>query len=430
MKMLQLGVLADDLTGGMMVASLLEREGIKCPLVTSVAGLADIPSSATVVVIARKMRLIPSAEAQAEAKKAVHALQAIGCPRFYYKYCATFDSTSEGNIGPVLEAMMSVLGVNQSLCCPAFPEYTVTIFQGRMFLGNTLLGDSFKQFDPVTPMNNSNLVEVLQSQSTKKVGLISHALIRAGDEAVRQHLEADNAPELYIADAADDDDLVRIADFALEWPLTSGADALPVFLARAWLKGGQSGPNHFPKSVLPASPGKEAFIAGSCASATLTQVAYFEDRYPVFRIDLIAASKDSQYVDKIIDWAKDQIKRGPIAISTSATVEQLTFIQNQLGRNGAAKVADQILGDVSVRLYQLGVRNFVVAGGETSGQVINCLGIKRVEVSSFDELGGGYCHQPGSDPISLVLKAGALGKQDFVFSALERMRAAEGKSNG
>ncbi len=427
--MLQLGVLADDLTGGMMVASLLEREGIECPLVTTVAALADIPSSATAVVVARKMRLIPSEEAQAEAEKAVHALQAIGCARLYYKYCATFDSTSEGNIGPAVEAMMSVLGVTQSLFCPAFPEYTVTIFQGRMFLGNTLLGDSFKQYDPVTPMNNSNLVEVLQAQSTKKVGLISHALIRAGGEAVRQHLEADNAPELYIADAADDDDLARIADFALEWPLTSGADALPVFLARAWLKGGQSGSNHFPKSVLPASPGKEAFIAGSCASATLTQVTYFEDRYPVFRIDLIAASKDSQYIEKIVDWAKDQVESVPIAVSTSATVEQLTFIQNELGRTGAAKLADQILGDVSVRLYQMGVRNFVVAGGETSGQVINCLGIKRVEVSSFDELGGGYCHQPGSDPISLVLKAGALGKQDFVFSALERMRAAQGKAN-
>ena len=172
--MLELGVLADDLTGGMMVASLLEREGIECPLVTTVAALTDIPSSATAVVVARKMRLIPSEEAQAEAEKAVHALQAIGCARLYYKYCATFDSTSKGNIGPAVEAMMSVLGVTQSLFCPAFPEYTVTIFQGRMFLGNTLLGDSFKQYDPVTPMNNSNLVEVLQAQSTKKVGLISH----------------------------------------------------------------------------------------------------------------------------------------------------------------------------------------------------------------------------------------------------------------
>ena len=56
--MIELGILADDLTGGMMVASLLEREGVECPLVSSVEALADIPSTATAVVVARKIRLV------------------------------------------------------------------------------------------------------------------------------------------------------------------------------------------------------------------------------------------------------------------------------------------------------------------------------------------------------------------------------------
>lgn len=423
--MIELGVLADDLTGGMMVASLLEREGVECPLVSSVEGLADLSPTATAVVVARKIRLIDAKDAAAEARQTVRALQGIGCKRFYYKYCATFDSTEKGNIGPVGEAMMAACGAKHALFCPAFPEYTVTIFQGRMFLGNTMLGDSFKQYDPVTPMTNSNLVEVLQAQSTKKVGLLSHALLRRGRDAVSEFLSADDAPEMVIADAADDDDLARIVDVALDWPLTTGADALPVFLARGWQQRESAAEKSEPKLLLPASPGNEAFIAGSCAGATLSQVDYFEQRHPVFRIDLLEAAENPDYVNNILSWAAQRIAKEPVAIASSATVEQLKRTQGALGRDGAAQLADKIFGEAAVGLFALGVRKFVVAGGETSGQVINSLGIRQVEVSSFDELGGGYCHQSGADPVSFVLKAGALGKEDFCFTALDRMRLAE-----
>lgn len=423
--MIELGILADDLTGGMMVASLLEREGVECPLVSSVDGLADISPTATAVVVARKIRLIDSDDAAEEARQTVRALREIGCNRFYYKYCATFDSTEKGNIGPVAEAMMEACGTQKALFCPAFPEYTVTVFQGRMFLGSTLLGESFKQHDPVTPMTNSNLVEVLQAQSKKKVGLLSHALLMRGKDAVEQHLAAPDAPEFYIADAADDDDLVRIVEFALDWPLTTGADALPVFLARGWKQNSSTVSKSDAKTLLPASPGKEAFIAGSCAGATLSQVDYFEQRHPVFRIDLLEAADDPDYANKVLSWAARRIDKEPVAVASSATVEELKRTQGSLGREGAAQLADKIFGEVATGLFDMGVRKFVVAGGETSGQVINSLGIRQLEVSSFDELGGGYCHQGGADPISLVLKAGALGKEDFCLTALGRMRLAE-----
>jgi uncharacterized protein YgbK (DUF1537 family) len=423
--LIELGILADDLTGGMMVASLLEREGVECPLVSSVEGLADLSPTATAVVVARKIRLIDAGDATEEALQTVRALQDIGCSRFYYKYCATFDSTEKGNIGPVAEAMMEASGAEQALFCPAFPEYTVTVFQGRMFLGSTPLGESFKRADPVTPMTNSNLVEVLQAQSTKKVGLLSHALLMRGKEAVEEHIARPDAPDLYIADSADDDDLVRIVDFALDWPLTTGADALPVFLARAWQRADSIRLKSEPRTLLPASPGKEAFIAGSCAGPTLRQVDYFEQRHPVFRIDLLAAADDPEYVKKILRWTEERIDNEPIAVASSADVDELQRTQAALGRAGAADLADRILGEVAVGLYEQGVRKFVVAGGETSGQVINTLGIRKVEVSSFDELGGGYCHESGIDPVSFVLKAGALGKEDFCFTALERMRQAE-----
>ncbi len=424
--MIELGILADDLTGGMMVASLLEREGVECPLVSSIEALHGLKdSSAQAVVVARKIRLIDPHVAVQEAEQTVQALKQIRCQRFYYKYCATFDSTERGNIGPVAEAMMAATGANQTLFCPAFPEHTVTVFQGTMFLGNKPLAETFKQFDPVTPMTNSNLVEVLQNQCTEKVGLISHAqLIRPG--SVKKLIEKPNGARLYIVDSADDDDLSRIAEFALDWPLTTGADALPIFLIRALLKRNKQQPREERKTrtFLPASPGHEAIIAGSCAGPTLRQIEHFKAKHPVFQINLLEANQDPDYVAKIVAWAEPHIGNSPIAIATSADVARVEEIQVALGRNSAAQLADRLLGEVALRLYELGARRFVVAGGETSGQVVNSLGVQRVEVSKFDELGGGYCHQATPEPLSLVLKAGALGKPEFFDTALKRMRAA------
>lgn len=186
---LELGILADDLTGGMMVASLLEAEGIRCPLVSSVAALAEIdPTTAEAVVVARKIRLIEPDLAVLEAQAVVAGLQKLGIQRFYYKYCATFDCTDRGNIGPVALAMLEASGGSKTIFCPAFPRHTVTVFQGRMFIGATPLEDSFKKHDPVTPMLNSNLVEVLEPQTAEQVGLIPHGVLVQGTAAVESHL--------------------------------------------------------------------------------------------------------------------------------------------------------------------------------------------------------------------------------------------------
>lgn len=422
--MLELGVIADDLTGGMMVASLLEREGVRCPLVTSVEALSDLDTSAQAVVIGRKIRLIPADEACEDAQRSAAALLAKGAKRLFYKYCATFDSTDKGNIGPIAEALMESLNTDRTIFCPAFPEYTVTVFQGRMFLSHTMLGESAKQFDPVTPMRNSNLVAVLQAQSQSKVGLLAHGKLVQGKAVAAADLDKQMAQgtKLFVVDAVDDDDVTRIAELVADWPLTTGADALPMFLARTWLKNKAAVQQ---RTLLPASPGYEAIIAGSCATGTLRQVAHFEQHHPVFRVDLLEAAANPDIVAKISDWATHRIKAGPVAIATSADGAGVERAQKELGIEGAASLADDILGRCAKAMQALGVRKFVVAGGETAGQVVNALGIGQVQVSSFDELSGGYCHMAGADPLSLVLKAGALGDERFFFTALERMRAAD-----
>ena len=420
--MLELGVIADDLTGGMMVASLLEREGVACPLVTSTEGLAGLDEDAQAVVVGRKIRLLPREEAVADARRSAEALLAQQTKRIYYKYSALFMSTEKGNIGPVSESLMALTGASHVLFCPTWRG--ATVYLGRLFVNDRMLHESGASRDPATPMTNSNLVEVLQAQCRVKVDLLPLRVLRSAKPVAEGFLaeQANGGTPFFIADAIESEDVARIADLAVDSPLSTGADWLPIYLARNWRQGVEQAE---PVRLLPPAPGYQAVLSGSCSPNTNRQIGVFEQQHPLFKVDLVQAAGDSNMVDKIVDWAADKLQRGPVGIATTTDHDGVQRAQKALGRQGAADLAEGLLGRVTRRLHGLGVRKFVVAGGETSGKVIDTLGIDRLRVSPFDTLGGGYCHRAGTDPISLVTKAGGAGGEDFFDAALRRMREAD-----
>jgi uncharacterized protein YgbK (DUF1537 family) len=423
--MLEFAVLADDLTGGMIIASSLEHEGVRCPLVTSIAALADLPPATEAVVLARKIRLVEPDLAREEARQAAAAFEALGAKRIFSKYSALFDSTARGNIGPIAETLLEATGASRTIFCPSFVERDVTVYEGRMFLRGTPLGESFKRFDPATPMLDSNLVEVLQAQSGLKVGLLRRRHSSAGKAAAEAALARQAGARLFIADAIDAGDIERLAELTLDWPLTTGADSLPPALARLWRRG-RPPARGSGRRLLPPAPGFEAVLAGSCAAPTLMQLEAFERAHPVWRIDLVRDGEDPDLLSRISAWASPRLKSGPVAIATSADQAGVEAAQQRHGREGAAALSDRFLGALAQRLLDLGVRKFVVAGGESSGQVVSALGIRRVEVARLDDMQGGYCHQAEPVAVSLVLKPGTFGDAEFLFSALARLREADG----
>ena len=424
--MLELGVIADDLTGGVKVASLLEEDGVRCPVVTSaeaLEGLDDVQA----VVVGRKLLSRPPEAAVADAIHSAEALLARGAKQLYYKYSALFSSTARGNIGPVAEALMELTRTEGVLFCPGRPERDAMVYQGRLFLGLNMLHETPRRYDPVTPMTNSNLVEVLQSQSRVPVGLLNHPTLRAGRASCERFLEEQSAAgvRFFIVDVIDPPDLARVADLVRHSALTTGSDDLPVALSRGW-------PDRDiaePRTLLPPAPGRAAVISGSCTPKTSRQLARFEGSHPVFRIDLLKAAGKACLVDQVIEWARGHLAQGPVGVATTTDADGVQRAQAELGREGASALADDLLGRVSRELHGLGVRKFVVAGGETSGTVLKSLGVERLEVGAHDDLQGGYCHSAGEDPVSLVVKSGSAGNDDFIDIALERMRLADAVSN-
>ncbi|MFY7855384.1 MAG: 3-oxo-tetronate kinase, partial [Rubrivivax sp.] len=282
--MVILGVIADDFTGATDVAGMLVGAGMRT---VQVIGVPDgPPPQADAVVVALKSRTAPVDAAVAESLAALHWLRAGGARQFYFKYCSTFDSTPAGNIGPVAEALMKALGSDFTIACPAFPENGRTVFRGHLFVADQLLSDSGMRHHPLTPMTQSDLVQVLQAQSRGRVGLARYDVVARGPDALRDRLAElrEGGIRLAVVDAIDNAALRTIAAACIDLPLLTAGSGVALGLpaayeARGWLQPTAAA------AQLPAVGGRGAVLAGSCSQATHAQVAHWcEQGRPAMRI--------------------------------------------------------------------------------------------------------------------------------------------------
>lgn len=419
------GVIADDLTGGMETASMLVSLGVGVQFVTNPQTAMKV-GTAPVVVIAQKTRVIPAKEAVRMSEAAARALLELGARQLFFKYCATFDSTDEGNIGPVADRLLEMAGQPVTMFCPAAPEVGRTVYNGHLFVGTQLVSDSPKRFDPLTPMTDPDLVRVLQRQSAFPVGLLPHRLLRADLGLLRKHVDDEQARGVrhFIADAIYDEDLAAIAELTADWKVVTGNSPIVQHYPAIWRRRGllDEKPSGQP---LPAVGGHAVVLAGSCAERTLEQLAAFEAVRPVFRMDLTSVAAAEEAIGAALEWARRRIGTGPIAIATSAAPERVRQAQEKLGRDGAARLAETILGQLAVELRKLGARRFVVAGGETSGTVVERLGIDRLRIGRYAGPGVSRATSEMGEPIALCLKSGKLGPVDMFLSVLEQMTVEE-----
>ncbi|WP_428649119.1 four-carbon acid sugar kinase family protein, partial [Roseibium sp.] len=153
---MKLGVIADDFTGASDIALMLAEGGMPTTQYVGVPGKPADPGVAAGVV-SLKSRTAPVREAVRSSLEACDWLLEQGCDQIVFKVCSTFDSTKEGNIGSVAEALAGKLGETSVLVCPAFPEAGRTVYEGHLFVQDRLLSESGMQNHPLTPMTDPDL---------------------------------------------------------------------------------------------------------------------------------------------------------------------------------------------------------------------------------------------------------------------------------
>lgn len=422
---LLLGCIADDFTGATDLAALLSRSGLPVSLRIGIhQRKRDDNETAVIEVIALKCRTAPVQTAVQQARQALEWLKDAGATRFFWKYCSTFDSTSEGNIGPIAEMMMAQTGARQTIYCPAFPENGRSIFMGHLFVGEQLLSESPMKDHPLTPMRDSSLIRLLAPQVRGAVGLASRTVVSAGPAVLKARLErlSQDGIQHVIADAISDDDLRTIAIATTDMPLLTGGSAIAGQLPRLYLEQGLAAPPAV-RQRPPNISGGQIVLSGSCSAMTRRQVADYTGHSVSLKLDPITLAKEG--AGAASHWLQQQPVDAKKIIYATAEPEEVRRAQGQLGRDEAGQVVERALSELAREAFRLGTRRFVVAGGETSGAITQALGVSHLTIGpeiapgvpwTFAEIEG--------DTIALALKSGNFGGESFFTDAFAQLEAA------
>lgn len=419
-----LGCVADDFTGATDLANNLVRGGMRTVQLIGVPAADTEVPDVDAIVVALKSRTNPAAEAVEMSVAALDWLKAAGCQRFLFKYCSTFDSTDQGNIGPVADALLDRLGSDFTIACPAFPETGRTIFKGHLFVGDQLLSDTHMRHHPLTPMTDSNLVAVLGRQTTRKVGLIQHRDIQGGVDAIRTRTEAlkGEGCSYAVLDAVDDAQLHTAGEALADLDLITGGSGIAIGLPEAYRRRGLLA-HAAGAADVPEIAGRAAVVAGSCSAVTLGQIAEWDKTHPSFNVDPLKLADGEDVVGEALTFARKRIAEEPVLIYASAPPETVKAIQDRLGRAEAGDLVEGAMARIAKALVdQDGVRRLVVAGGETSGAVVSALGVTGLHIGAQIDPGvPGTVTLGTGEPIALALKSGNFGAIDFFEKALKEM---------
>ncbi|HZZ91067.1 MAG TPA: 3-oxo-tetronate kinase [Usitatibacter sp.] len=431
MNDLLLGCIADDFTGATDLANNLVRSGMRVVQAIGVPKAA-LEEAVDAVVVALKSRTIPPADAVAQSLAALEWLRGQGARQVYFKYCSTFDSTPRGNIGPVTEALMDALGTDFTIACPAFPENRRTIFKGYLFAGDVLLNESGMQNHPLTPMTDANLVRVLQAQVKRKVGLIDYAVVARGEAAIRARIAQlrGDGVAIAIVDAVSDEDLRRLGPALRDMPLVTAGSGVAIGLPANF--GVSAAPR---ASALPPAKGARAIVSGSCSVATRAQVEAFRASGGAARaldFEHLAGTQDP--VGSIVEWAKSRLEKGPVLVYSTADPAGVKALQSRLGQGAGERIEAMLAAVARALVRDAGVRQLIVAGGETSGAIVQALGVERLRIGPQIDPGVPWCaaRSPmAHDVMHLALKSGNFGATDFFTKAFAQLaRAQAGAAHG
>ncbi|MGE0768769.1 MAG: 3-oxo-tetronate kinase [Hyphomicrobiaceae bacterium] len=418
-----LGCIADDLTGATDLAIMLTRAGMRTLQVMEVPDVTgEGLEGYDAIVVALKTRTCPVNEAIDLSLRAAEVLLTLGARQIFFKYCSTFDSTDDGNIGPVAEALMAKLGADLALACPAFPTNKRTVYMGRLFVGDVPLDESPMRDHPLTPMRDASLVRVLQRQSKGKVGLVPFAVVDQGAEAIKAAFEAARArgERMVIVDAITDAHLVAMGTAASRMRLVTGGSGVALGLPANFIRAGLMQAADAPRTMA-APEGRAVILAGSCSEATRGQVAAAKAAgMPAYEVDPLELSAGRQSARSILEWTENQEVNRPFLVYSSADPPSVKSVQDKLGRDVAGTLVETTLAEVARELVAVGATRMIVAGGETSGAVVNGLHVKALEIGPEIDPGVPWTRAVGRDLV-LALKSGNFGGPDFFVKAWERL---------
>ena len=423
---MKLGIIGDDFTGSSDIANNLKKSGMQVSMYAGVPNLLPEETKkeqTDAAVIALKTRTAPIEDAIRESLEALSWLKDCGCEQFIFKYCSTFDSTKEGNIGPVTDAIMEKLNTDFTIACPSFPDAGRTVYFGHMFVNGKPLNESGMENHPLTPMTDHNLVRWLGYQTKNNVGLVDSQTISEGENSVKDKREnlKKNGYKYAIIDTIKNDDFDIICNAVKNLPLLTGGSGIALGLPKIYKDRGLLSASNF---QIPENNSNAIILSGSCSITTINQINIYKENNPSFYISPDEVINDKDLIEKVLSWIKDNETQSPLVYSSS-DIKSVSEKQKQYGQELLANKFEKFFELLSKKLVKDNFGTFISAGGETSGAVIKGLGIQELKIGKEISHGVPALWSPesnGNKPVSVTLKSGNFGQDDFFTRALKALK--------
>ncbi|MGV9798437.1 four-carbon acid sugar kinase family protein [Mycobacterium sp. NPDC003449] len=399
---------ADDFTGATDALWQFQRFGLRSRLFTSAAELDTLDGDYDVIGIATTARSAEGPGSAAIAMPALRTLAGLAPELLQYKVCSTFDSSPRrGSIGAVIDTWRresrSGVAVPVLAAQPEFGRWTVFANHFAAYAGDNYRLDRHDPMrrHPATPVDEADLRRHLSRQLSGTVGtlpvpLLTETAALAG--ALRDCLGAE--PGAFIVDAMTNDDLVRFGAALRELRAGSGGPVLAVgsgglsYGYAAAATGSDPAPAH--GDVAPP-PGPVLVVSGSCSPVTDRQIRVAEE-----------AGWFCTHIDDDAGRAVAALREG-----------RHTVVYTARGAgSGTATGWGERLGALALTAVAGGAtRRLVVAGGDTSGEIVGMAGVTAIEIVGSIDVAGLLCRTFGTgsvlDGAEVVLKGGQVGGDDF-----------------
>jgi 3-dehydrotetronate 4-kinase len=427
------GAVADDDTGATDLAGMLAEAGVPALLCIGSPEPDDLQrwgSEVDAIVIATGSRALPAAASAARTREALLALQRLSPRMLQLKYCSTFDSTDQGNIGTDMDVALELLGEDFTIALPALPVNGRTTCHGHHFVHGVLLSESPMRDHPLNPMRDANLLRVLAKQTKRKVGLTPFPVIEQGSIAVMEHWERACAAGdgVHIIDCLHEKHLATVAEAACNLRLTTGSSALGMAMPEFWRKRGWLGAQRAVSLPLPPSSHGALLVAGSCSVATAAQCDHFAAQgHCVVLLDPVELLEDPEAAVLLREHAVKELRSGrPVLLRLLNTKldQERTWQWGQQRQLNPATTGLQLAAALARFTHTIIAAclpcGLLSAGGETSSALCRELGLAALRVGRNIQPGVPLCLSRGRYELPIVLKSGNFGGVDFFSLALQR----------
>ena len=427
------GAIADDDTGASDLAGMLAEQGVRTLLVLDLPDVDQFiewSQGYAAVVMAERTRNIAARLAAQRTHEALQLLLKRQPRVIQIKYCSTFDSTTEGNIGQTIDAAMDELNETFTIALPALPVNGRTTYQGYHFVHEQLLSDSPMRDHPLTAMTNPNLVDLLGRQTRRRVGLAPYREVERGVDGLKQCFDVlrERGVEIALTDCVDEDQLETICRAVADMRLITGSSAFGMKLPAIWRERGWIKQNdEIDDALVDINMNVGTLIvAGSCSLATRQQnESLTASGVPAYHVDAVDLLEDKHDSKGLVKELSRRLASGEhCLLTTSGTPDQVNVVQElarskRLNISEAGELIASRLADLVLKVLEAQpVRGLVIAGGETSGAVCRRLDLGALHVGRNIEPGVPLCFSLGKFRLPVVLKSGNFGSADFYTKAI------------